>query len=504
MFHLSTIPLEQLNLREGLHTSEAGGFCSFEGWVRDHNEGRRVTAMEYEADPALCEKEAAKIFQEAKAKFNIIKLKAFHRTGKLKAGEMAVWIGVGASHRDAAFAACRYVIDEIKHRLPIWKKEYSDNGESKWVGCESCSSHKTQGQSEYQFYSRQMILPEIGAQGQKKLKAAKVLVVGAGGLGSSALISLAGTGIGTIGICDHDVLRENNLHRQFLYAHKDIGRSKAQLARERLEALNPYITFNIHQEKLEPVNVEKIIKEYDVLLDCTDNFATKFLLNDACFLFKKPFVQASVYQWEGQIQVLNPAKPGCLRCLWPRIPQSNCVGTCADVGVIGLVPSILGHYQALEAIKYILNTSVSIENEIIILNLKNYEIQKIKKEINPSCPLCGPRASISTINQENYIPPVLFTIKLSDLNDSEKKKFEFIDIREADERLTEPVESIKSQHFPLSRLAHTSFDFEPNKSYVFFCAKGKRSSLLVEQLREQGIINVYSLANGIGAFKNKD
>ncbi len=122
-------------MREGLHQSAAGGFCSFEGWVRDHNEGHRVVALEYEAEPALCQKEAAKILQEAQTKFDIIELKAFHRTGKLKVGEMSVWVGVIAVHRDAAFAACRYTIDEIKHRLPIWKKEYHDNGQSQWVGC---------------------------------------------------------------------------------------------------------------------------------------------------------------------------------------------------------------------------------------------------------------------------------------------------------------------------------------------------------------------------------
>ena len=398
MFQLCNIPLEQLNLREGLNSPEAGAFSFFEGWVRNHNEGRRVIALEYEAEPSLCQKEMGKILKEAETKFDVLEVKVFHRIGKLNIGEMAVWVGVTAPHRDASFAACRYVIDELKHRLPIWKKEYYADGESSWVGCNHQSSN------EQNFYSRQMALPEIGPEGQNKLKNAKVLVVGAGGLGCAALTSLACAGIGTIGIVEHDILQESNLHRQFLYSHEEIGRPKTELAAQRLKALNPYITIKTHPEQIKPENVEAILRDYDLILDCTDNFPAKFLLNDAAFLFKKILIQASIYQWEGQIQIFDSSQKGCLRCLWPEIPDNACLGNCRQAGVLGMMPSVFGHAQALEAVKYFLNLSPLFNKETIVFNLLNYEWHKINLQPNPLCHLCGAAAKITKISEENYKP----------------------------------------------------------------------------------------------------
>ena len=225
MFKLTPVPLEKIKLSKDLRTDESGAFASFEGIVRNHNDGKEVSYLEYEAQETLCNNEAKKIVDEAHSKFSINKVRAYHRVGRLDIGEMAVWVGVSAVHRDDAFKACRYIIDEIKKRLPIWKKEFYTDESSVWVEGESnketCSAEII---DEKEYFSRQINLPEIGVDGQQKLKEAKILVVGAGGLGCPALMSLAGAGVGTIGICEHDKIETSNLHRQFLYAFDDIGK----------------------------------------------------------------------------------------------------------------------------------------------------------------------------------------------------------------------------------------------------------------------------------------
>jgi len=505
MFQLKTTPLEQINLREGFTSPSAGAFNVFEGWVRDHNDGRKVSKLEYEAVESLCIKEAFKIFQDAKANFSIIDCRCFHRIGELNVGEMAVWVGVIATHRDDSFKACRYIIDEIKHRLPIWKKEYYENGTSEWINCQNCHAANTSDleikQNEY--YSKQIKLNEIGLEGQKRLKQAKVLVVGAGGLGSTALDSLVSAGVGLVGICEHDDLEVSNLHRQTIYSAQDVGKPKIELAYQRMTALNPLIALYLHPKKITAINVKKILNSYDIVLDCTDNFETKFLLNDACYLMNKSLVQSSIYQFEGQLRVQIPQKSPCLRCLWSDIPDTSRIGTCEDVGVLGIVPNLFGHLQALEAMKIILGMDVVV-NETIIFNLKSYQWRSIKQKYNPQCPLCGENPTIKTIESFNYEKQSSdddMSFDLGSIERNEMDHYTWVDIREPIEMSQEPIEDVPCIKWPLSRYRKDHYPFDQNKKYILVCAKGQRSQHLSQMLQKQGIHNVYSLKNGVEAFK---
>ena len=255
-FRFSATPLDTAALQRELRDESCGGFASFEGWVRNHNEGHAVTRLEYEAFAELAEKEGARVVAAAIERFGVTRAACVHRTGSLAIGDVAVWVGVSAAHRDEAFRACRFIIDEVKHRLPIWKKETYLSGDSGWVNCERCAApaaHTVQGtapaahehEREHHHrvaiapdYSRQIALREVGAEGQARLRAASVLVVGAGGLGVPALQYLAGAGIGRLGIVDSDRLEPSNLHRQTWYALADCGREKAALADRKSTRLN--------------------------------------------------------------------------------------------------------------------------------------------------------------------------------------------------------------------------------------------------------------------------
>src|SRR6185312_5828829 len=291
-FRFSHEPLDPAALAQSLHDPACGGYASFEGWVRNHNEGLAVNRLEYEAFEPLAMKEAERIMAEAVQRFGIEHAACVHRVGDLAIGDLAVWVGASARHRHEAFLACRYIIDEVKHRVPIWKKEHYVTGDSGWVNCERCaapSEHAVAARGgEHQHghapqsgehnpphqhhthdhahdhreahgqpapkvvpdYSRQIALKEVGAAGQAKLRAARVLVVGCGGLGVPVMQYLAGAGVGRIGLVDGDRLEASNLHRQTLYALADVGESKAILAAERIRALNPDVDARAHTVRL--------------------------------------------------------------------------------------------------------------------------------------------------------------------------------------------------------------------------------------------------------------
>jgi adenylyltransferase/sulfurtransferase len=249
-FRFSATALDTAALQREIRDQSCGGFASFEGWVRNHNEGHAVTRLEYEAFAELAEKEGARIVAAAIEKFGVTRAACVHRIGSLAIGDVAVWVGASAAHRDEAFRACRYIIDEVKHRLPIWKKETYVNGDSGWVNCERCAepaAHEHEHAHAHALhnpiaaapdYSRQIALREVGVEGQARLRSASVLVVGAGGLGVPVLQYLAGAGIGRLGIIDGDRLEPSNLHRQTWYAFADCGQEKAALATACVRALN--------------------------------------------------------------------------------------------------------------------------------------------------------------------------------------------------------------------------------------------------------------------------
>lgn len=512
MFSLSTSPLDIVGLENQLKDARAGGYASFEGWVRNHNEGREVLRLEYEAYEAVAVREAAVIIEEAKLRFGVYDAACVHRVGELAIGDIAVWVGVSSAHRGEAFDACRYIIDEVKHRLPIWKKEHYTDGDSGWVNCERCaadhghhhhhadepctdsdanaSEKSITAITENQFYARQMRLPEVGAKGQEKLRTARVLVVGAGGLGCPALQYLAAAGVGTIGICDGDRVDASNLHRQPLYAPEDIGAFKAERAAAWLKKQNPFIQVKVYTEHLDVKNVDGVLAEYDIVLDCTDNFETKYLLNDAAVRMNKTFILSSIYQYEGQLFVYDPlSESACLRCLWPEMPDPNCVGTCADVGVLGALPGIFGAYQAMEALKHILGLDGALKNAIVYMDLLSFKPRRIPVLRSDNCPVCGNAKGTSS-----FPVPDFSDIEIE--NPETLGEFQWVDMRDANERDDGdfPVDALK---ISVNTLAENTESLNAGKVYVLVCPRGMRSKYLAHKLRKQGYGRVYSLKGGI-------
>src|SRR5262245_25381655 len=498
-FRFSSNRFDVAALRDSLGDPGAGGFAAFEGWVRNRNEGKVVTRLEYEAFEALAVKEGERIVEEARQRFPILRAACVHRIGALEIGELAVWVGVSAPHRDEAFAACRYIIDEVKHRVPIWKKEHYLDGDSGWVNCERCAAHE-HDEVARPDYSRQIALKEIGAAGQARLQASRVLVIGAGGLGVPVLAYLAGAGVGTIGIVDGDVLEASNLHRQPLYALADVGKPKAQLAAERLRALNPEVRCDVHTARFERSNARQLVEKYDLAIDCSDNFATKFLLNDACVLARKPAVFASVYQYEGQLQTYHPDQAGaCLRCLWPDASRDGIVGNCAEAGVLGPVPGVFGSLQAVEALKILLDLPGQLRSELLIVDLTTLETRRIRAARAAAC-RGRECALITDVTRPSELTPADLELTFGSLDKALSAGYEVIDIRDDNEVARQPAPDERCRHIPMQELLHDHATLDREARYLLLCARGARSRAAAAELRNQGLPRVFSLRGGIAAL----
>lgn len=495
-FRFSHTAIDPAPLRARLADCACGAYAAFEGWVRDHNEGKRVTQLAYEAFEPLAVREGERILAEAAARFGIEHAECVHRIGTLEIGELAVWVGVSARHRDEAFRACRYIIDEVKHRVPIWKKELYEDGDSGWVNCERCA-HQASGVRRQADYSRQIALKEVGLGGQAKLRAARVLVVGAGGLGVPVLQYLAGAGVGHIDIVDGDVLEPSNLHRQTLYALDDVGRSKAQLAAARLRALNPEVHAHAHVTRLDAGTAEALVAACDLVVDCTDNFSSKFLLNDVCVRLGKPAILASVYQYEGQLQIVSGAQTGaCLRCVWPEATRDGLVGNCAEAGVLGPVPGVFGSLQALEALRMLLGLPRGLDDELLIIDLLNLTTRRMRIRRAAECTgrpcmrVAGQRADGAAT------PTADVELTFASLDAALECGLEIIDVREARELGELPTPVSRSRHVPVATLLHGEPP-EPGKRWLLVCASGTRSLAAVHELRARGAENVFSLRGGL-------
>ena len=509
-FEISGETLDIPALAASLNDRTAGALASFEGWVRDHNDGRQVDGLDYEIFAPLALAEGAAILEEARQKFKVNAIRAVHRHGMLAIGDCAVWVGAVSAHRDEAFRACRYVIDEVKHRLPIWKKEHYRDGTAEWVNCQHPGGAHTDhahgdGHShrhaasvfdEADMYARQVRLPEVGIAGQAKLKAARVLIVGAGGLGSPAGLMLAAAGVGTIGIAEFDTLEASNLHRQVLYAAADVGQPKAEMAAKRLKALNPFIDVKIHGAKADATTLPDLFGQYDIVLDCTDNFATKYLLTDAAVLYGVPLVQASIHRFEGQLLTIDPKSDGgCLRCLWPAPPPEGLVGNCAEVGVLGVTPGLFGTLQAGEALKIILGLPGVLDHHLLIMDALSLETRKIARRKDADCPLCGMHPTIRELQRPESAP---YALDAGDLTPEALTRFRIVDLREAEERSEYPLP--RAVHAPFTQFDATKPGFDGSKPVLLVCAQGRRSQAAAQQLRAQGWNDVFSLIGGAKAL----
>ena len=504
-FSFTRSSIDPRALREVLVDPGCGGYAAFEGWVRNHNEGQTVTRLEYEAFETLAEREGATIVAEAIAKFGVEHAACVHRIGDLALGELAVWVGVSARHRAEAFAACRYIIDEVKHRVPIWKKEHYSSGDSGWVNCERCAAHAHEGHTPLRMdYSRQMALPQVGAAGQSRLAAARVLVIGAGGLGVPVLTSLAGAGVGVIGIVDGDRLEASTLHRQTLYALADVGESKAELAAQRLRELNPEIEVRVHACQATRASLPELIADYDLLVECTDNFATKFAVNDAAVRAGKPAVFASIYQYEGQLQVYDPrSDSACLRCLWPEGTRDGLVGNCATAGVLGPVPGTLGQLQALEVLKLILGLPGGLAGEVLLFDLLATRLVRLRAPRNPAC-RSGPCARLGPdqTTAEGASSSDDVDLDCDDLASACRSGYTLIDVREPEEIATAPP-PVDCLQMPLNALLEDSSVLDAGRPYLLICARGARSRALALELRGRELTRVYSLRGGLAKLADR-
>jgi adenylyltransferase/sulfurtransferase len=264
-------------------------------------------------------------------------------------------------------------------------------------------------------YSRHLLIPEVALAGQERLANARVLVVGAGGLGSPALEYLAAGGVGRIGIADDDVVDETNLQRQTLFATNDIGKKKVDVARNRLLALNPLIAVDAIPLRINPVNVRELVRLYDIVLDCTDRFETRYLINDACALENKPDVYASIFQFHGQVSIFHPALSGdtakknpCYRCLFPEAPAAGSVPTCAEGGVLGVLAGLVGTWQANEVLKLVLNIGEPLIGRMLLIDALAASVREVRYTRDPHCALCGDVPSITEIHSLNYDSTLTF------------------------------------------------------------------------------------------------
>lgn len=350
-------------------------------------------------------------------------------------------------------------------------------------------------------YSRHLLLPEVGREGQERLKAAKVLLVGAGGLGSPLAIYLSAAGIGTIGMVDFDVVDASNLQRQVLHSTCDVGRPKLESAREKLAAINPNVSFIGHETRLTASNALDILGGYDVVVDGTDNFPTRYLVNDACALLRKPNVYGSIYRFEGMASAFAPHLGGpCYRCWYPEPPPQGAVPSCAEAGVLGVLCGIIGSIQATEAIKLILGQGEPLLGRLLRFNALAMSFREHRIPRDPNCPLCGRTPTITQLKEITMTcsPDDVSVEQLKTMRER-KEDFILVDVRNADEvALNEISGSVK---LPLPDLPQRFSELPKDKLIVLHCKAGGRSARALKFLREQGYTRLKNLTGGITAWE---
>jgi len=353
-------------------------------------------------------------------------------------------------------------------------------------------------------------LPEIGLQGQKKIRAASVLCIGAGGLGSPIAVYLAAAGIGRLGIVDFDAVEFSNLHRQILHSTLDVGRPKTESAREAVRRLNPDVDVVLHQTRLTSENALEIIAPYDIVVDGTDNFPTRYLTNDACVLLKKPNVYGSIFRFEGQASVFAPHLGApCYRCLYPEPPPPGLVPNCAEGGVLGVLPGIIGLIQATEILKLATGTGRPLLNRLLLFDALEMRFREIRIRRDPQCPLCGTHPSIARlIDYDDFChintsmnPDEVTVQQLKEALDNPALGIKVIDVREPDEFQIARLSGVEL--VPLSQLARRFTELDPNQSYYLHCKAGGRSMQALQFLRQQGFKELKSVKGGITAWSSE-
>jgi molybdopterin/thiamine biosynthesis adenylyltransferase/rhodanese-related sulfurtransferase len=371
---------------------------------------------------------------------------------------------------------------------------------------------------EIRRYSRHLILPEVGMAGQKKICSTSVLCIGAGGLGSPIAMYLAAAGIGKIGIVDFDTVDYSNLQRQILHTDADVGRPKAQSAKETINGINPNVEVVIHNTRISSENAFELIRPYDIVVDGTDNFPTRYLTNDACVLLKKPNVYGSIFRFEGQASVFAPHLGGpCYRCLYPEPPPPGMVPSCAEGGVLGVLPGIVGCIQATEILKLALGRGTSLVGRLVLFDALKMKFSELKLRRDPQCPICGENPTIKELidyeifcgitpeaasPQANTMNPDEVTVQdMKKALDDPALGIKVIDVREQDEYEIAHVKGVPL--LPLSQLSQRFTELDPNQQYYIHCKMGGRSMKALHFLREQGFKYLKNVKGGIDAWSEE-
>jgi sulfur-carrier protein adenylyltransferase/sulfurtransferase len=362
--------------------------------------------------------------------------------------------------------------------------------------------------AELHRYSRHLIMPEVTAEGQKRLKAARVLCIGAGGLGSPAALYLAAAGVGRLGIVDFDKVDLTNLQRQILHGTKDIGRSKLESARDRLRDINPEIEIKLHECRFSSENAGQIATNYDVVVDGSDNFATRYLSNDVCVFARKPNVYGSVFRFEGQTTVFAPHLGGpCYRCLFPEPPPPDSVPNCAQAGVLGVLPGIIGMLQAIETIKLVVGIGEQLIGRLLHFDALKVQFRELKLRRDPQCPVCGENPTIFAPIDYDQFCGALETETVPQISVQELKQkmdtheaLELIDVREPFEFQIARIDG--ATLIPLGEIAERADELQREEPIVIHCHSGRRSAQAVRLLQQRGFTNVYNLEGGIDAWSD--
>ncbi|HEV2395141.1 MAG TPA: molybdopterin-synthase adenylyltransferase MoeB [Verrucomicrobiae bacterium] len=369
------------------------------------------------------------------------------------------------------------------------------------------------GADEFRRYARQVILPEVGAAGQKKIGSTRVLCIGAGGLGSPVALYLAAAGIGKLGIVDFDVVDVSNLQRQVLHGTPDIGRPKTASARETIQRINPHVEVELHAVRLTSQNAFELLGAYDLVVDGTDNFPTRYLSNDACVLLGKPNIYGSIFRFEGQASVFAPHLGApCYRCLYPEPPPPGLVPSCVEGGVLGVLPGIIGLIQATEVLKLAAGIGAPLTNRLLLFNALDMKFRELKLRRDPECPVCGERPTITRLidyeqfcglnSQTKPMHPDEVTVQeLQKALQNPKLGIKIIDVREPDEQRIARIEGVPL--LPLSQLAHRFNELDPAQQYYIHCKSGMRSLQALEFLRQHGFKHLKSVQGGITAWSNE-
>lgn len=358
-------------------------------------------------------------------------------------------------------------------------------------------------------YSRHLLLPEVGLEGQKRLKAARVLLIGTGGLGAPVALYLAAAGVGKLGIVDFDFVDISNLQRQIIHSTKDINRPKVASAKDKIKAINPEIQVETYNTTLSSKNALEIIREYDLVVDGTDNYPTRYLINDACVLLGKPLVYGSIFQFEGQASVFYAGQGPCYRCLYPEPPPPGLVPSCAEGGVVGVLPGIIGTIQAAEAIKLIVGGSESLIGRLLLFDVWQTKQRELRLERDPGCPVRGEHPSIhALIDYEEFcgLKPdeseaPIESVTALELHAwiEEGKPLQLIDIREPHERAIAKFPQAKVM--PLGQIVRRIDEFDPTVDAVFLCKIGQRSIFAIRALQRAGYQGrVMNLKDGLNAW----